>query len=111
MACVNDGQCVGIRNSPDRTHFPCTCTICSRYKQFIELSWEIVDAVWDVQVAGNEGENHPDVGMLKRWRLRSAEATLNRLRDTHPDCFRTPEFMKTTCCVGVRGSGKTLSRG
>ena len=32
-----------------------------RYEQFLELSREVVNAVWDVQVADNENENHPDV--------------------------------------------------
>ena len=29
-----------------------------RYEQFLEFSGEVVDAVWDVQVADNENENH-----------------------------------------------------
>ena len=32
-----------------------------RYEQFLELCREVVDAVWNVQVADNENENHPDV--------------------------------------------------
>lgn len=32
-----------------------------RYEQFLEFSGKVVDAVWDVQVADNENENHPDV--------------------------------------------------
>lgn len=32
----------------------------SRYKQFLELPGKVVDAMWDVQVADNENENHPD---------------------------------------------------
>ena len=32
-----------------------------RYEQFLEFSGEVVDAVWNVQVADNENENHPDV--------------------------------------------------
>ena len=33
----------------------------SRYEQFLEFAGEVVDAVWNVQVADNENENHPDV--------------------------------------------------
>ena len=32
-----------------------------RYEQFLEFSGKVVDTVWDVQVADNENENHPDV--------------------------------------------------
>ena len=32
-----------------------------RYEQLLEFCREVVDAVWNVQVANNENENHPDV--------------------------------------------------
>lgn len=33
----------------------------TRYEQFLEFPRKVVDAVWNVKVADNENENHPDV--------------------------------------------------
>ena len=32
-----------------------------RHEKFLEFPGKVMDAVWDVQVANNENENHPDV--------------------------------------------------
>ena len=65
-----------------------------RYEQFLEFAGEVVDAVWNVQVADNENENHPDVVVeTERVEITSRvaiEVAFGRLRNLSKTPIRSP---------------------
>jgi len=82
-----------------------------RYEQFLEFAGEVVDAVWNVQVADNENENHPDVVVeMERVEITSRvamEVAFGRLRNLSKTLIRSPSARHSSLSLPQRhASGK-----
>ena len=82
-----------------------------RYEQFLEFAGEVVDAVWNVQVADNENENHPEVVVeTERVEITSRvamEVAFGRLRNLSKTLIRSPSALPSSSTPPQRhASGK-----